>query len=55
MKAKYDAKNDSSLVDRLSGELSGQFRKLVYELLKAERNESAPADAALAAQQVSFA
>jgi Annexin len=50
MKAKYDAKNCKPLIDRLNSELSGSFEKVIIELLKAERNESAPADNALAAK-----
>jgi Annexin len=49
MKAKYDAKNSRPLIDRLNSELSGSFEKVIIELLKAERNESAPADNVLAA------
>jgi Annexin len=51
MKAKYDARNNRPLIDRLNSELSGNLKKVIIELLKAERNESAPADAQLAAQQ----
>jgi hypothetical protein len=50
MKAKYDAKNSKPLIDRLNSELSGNFEKVIIELLKAERSESAPADTALAAK-----
>jgi Annexin len=50
MKAKYDAKNSRPLIDRLNSELSGSFEKVIIELLKAERNESAPADNVLAAK-----
>jgi Annexin len=51
MKLKYDARNSRPLIDRLNSELSGYMKKLIIQLLKAERNENAPADNALAAQQ----
>jgi Annexin len=52
MKAKYDARNSTPLIDRLTSELSGSFEKLIVQLLRAERDEASPADDKMAFLQV---
>lgn len=51
MKKKYDARNSTALIDRLNSELSGDLKRLIIQLLKAERDEDAPANLELANQQ----
>lgn len=50
-KAKWEGKHDKPLVDRIRSELHGSNRTLALELLKGERNETAPVDERLATNQ----
>ena len=50
-KARWEGKHDKPLVDRLRSELHGSNRTLALELLKGERNETAPVDEKLAQRQ----
>ncbi|KAG5191952.1 hypothetical protein JKP88DRAFT_148696, partial [Tribonema minus] len=51
MKLKYDARNDAPLIDHLNSELSGTFKKIIVQLLHAQRDEEGPADVARASAQ----
>ncbi|KAG5179156.1 hypothetical protein JKP88DRAFT_280489 [Tribonema minus] len=51
LKAKYDAKHNTPLIDRLNSELSGNFKKIIIALLMADRDENAPPNAELAGRQ----
>ena len=50
-KARWEGKHDKPLVDRLRSELHGSNRTLALELLKGERNETAPVNEKLAKEQ----
>eukprot|EP00611_Tribonema_gayanum_P002000 TRINITY_DN11493_c0_g2_i1.p1 TRINITY_DN11493_c0_g2~~TRINITY_DN11493_c0_g2_i1.p1 ORF type:complete len:769 (-),score=266.08 TRINITY_DN11493_c0_g2_i1:3-2102(-) len=51
LKAKYDAKHNTPLIDRLNSELSGNFKKIIIALLMADRDENAPPNTELASRQ----
>ena len=50
-KEKWEGKHDKPLVDRIRSELHGSYQTLALELLKGERNETAPPDEHLAVNQ----
>jgi stress response protein SCP2 len=53
MKQQYEARYGQPLVDRLNSELSGHLKKVIIELLKAQRDENEVADEELARVQAS--